>query len=98
MSRKDCDDDDDFTVANSTNRGRSYALSGGTALRGVREILMKTESGVGSTVASDSLAKLCDFSRTSLESAYLVRSKSSHTSPSSIYLASLLKKLQQIFE
>lgn len=85
MSRKDCDDDD-FTMAYNTNRGRSYALSGGTALRGVREILMKIESGVGSTVASDSLAKLCDFSKTSSESAYLVRTKSSYTSPI-IYLS-----------
>lgn len=61
-------------------------LSSGTALRGVCEILMKTESGVGSTGASDSLAKLYDSSRTSLESAYLICSKSSYRSPV-IYLS-----------
>lgn len=58
-------------------------------LRGVHEILMKAESNVGSTVASDSLAKLCDFSRTSLESAYLICSKSSYTSLV-IYLSRVL--------
>lgn len=55
---------DDFTESRTVWIA-SVLLLGDTALRGVYEILMKTDADVGSTIASNSLVKLSDFPRTS---------------------------------